>query len=51
MVTPILLVSICLVALFITGLLVSACVLAGRLDSLHQESIEKNQTINLGEHS
>lgn len=51
MVTPFLLVSICLVSLVITGLLVSACILAGRLDSIHQESIDKNQIINLGDHS
>ena len=36
-----LLVSSCLVAIIIAGLLVSACILAGRLDRLHCEGYEE----------
>jgi len=38
---PLLLVSSCLVSIFITGLLVSACILAGRLDRLHLDGYEE----------
>jgi hypothetical protein len=41
MVTPIILITTCLVSIIFTGLLVSACILAGRLDRLHCEGYEE----------
>jgi len=41
MITPIILISTCLVSILIASLLVSACILAGRLDRLHFEGYEE----------